>query len=116
MFIDIVRAVTAKLPGVTEDIKWEHDLCFCIRGKLFFVMPVEGKESASFKVPDEAFEELCTREGIIPAPYMARNKWIHVNSPKVFSKKEWEYYIRQSYQLVAVKLPVKVKKELGVVG
>lgn len=114
MFIDDIRTITAKLPGVTEDIKWEHDLCFCVGEKMFLVTPVEGGNNASFKVTDEAFDALCEREGIIPAPYMARNRWIHVSKPSVFSKKEWEFYIRQSYELVTAKLTKKVKKELGI--
>ena len=36
MDIDALRAICKKLPGVTEDIKWGNDLCFCIAGKMFF--------------------------------------------------------------------------------
>ncbi|MBL7727015.1 MAG: MmcQ/YjbR family DNA-binding protein, partial [Dinghuibacter sp.] len=39
MFIDQLRSITAKLPGVTEEVKWENDLCFCVAGKMFCVAP-----------------------------------------------------------------------------
>jgi hypothetical protein len=35
--IDGVRALCRKLPNVTEDVKWGHDLCFCVHKKMFTV-------------------------------------------------------------------------------
>jgi predicted DNA-binding protein (MmcQ/YjbR family) len=115
MFADDLRAIAGKLPGVTEDIKWGNDLCFCVAKKMFCVTPLEGAPNVSFKVTDEEFDELCARKNIIPAPYMARAKWVMVNNPAVFSKKEWVFYIGQSYQLVASKLPKKTRIALGIV-
>ena len=65
-------------------------------------------------MPDEDFEELSTTEGFIPAPYMARAKWVMVQDISKVSKKDWEKYIRESYRLVKNKLPKKVLKELGI--
>jgi predicted DNA-binding protein (MmcQ/YjbR family) len=30
------------------------------------------------------------------------------------SKKQWEHYARQAYELIGSKLPAKTKKELGI--
>ncbi len=79
---------------------------------MFCVTSLSGPLSVSFKVKDEEFEELSASEGIIPAPYVARYKWVLVQQPDKFSKKEWEHYIRQSYELVKGKLPKKILKEL----
>jgi predicted DNA-binding protein (MmcQ/YjbR family) len=112
MTIDDIRALCYKNKHVTEDVKWDNDLCFLIAKKMFCVASLEPPLTVAFKVLPDEFDELSVRPGIIPAPYMARNKWIKVDDLNVFSKKEWEYYIRQSYELVKSKLPKKLLKEL----
>jgi predicted DNA-binding protein (MmcQ/YjbR family) len=111
MNIEMLRDICKKLPAVTEDIKWGHDLCFLIAGKMFCVTGLEGPFTVSFEVKAEEFEELSSSPGIIPAPYMARNKWILVQDKNRFSKKEWEHYIKQSYNLKKAKLTKKLLKE-----
>jgi predicted DNA-binding protein (MmcQ/YjbR family) len=112
MNIEELRKICKKLPQVTEDIKWGHDLCFCIAEKMFCVTGLSGPMQVSFKVTDEEFEELSSSKDIIPAPYVARYKWVLVQNPARLSKKEWEHYIKQSYELVKAKLPAKVRKGL----
>ncbi|MEP7322249.1 MAG: hypothetical protein ABI761_10030 [Saprospiraceae bacterium] len=67
----------------------------------------------SFKVRDEEFDELSSLPGIKPAPYVARYKWILIEDEHVLSSSKWEYYIRQSYDLVKSKLPKKLLLQLG---
>ena len=114
MDIDQLRKICLKLPAVTEDVKWDHDLCFSVGGKMFCVASLDPPFTCSFKVKDEEFEELSTRDGFIPAPYMARAKWVLVNNPDRLHKKEWEEYIRQSYALVSAKLTKKMRSDLGI--
>ncbi len=112
MDIEQLRAICNKLPHVTEDIKWEHDLCFCIADKMFCVTGFNTPMKVSLKVKDEEFDELYSTANIIPAPYVARYKWILVTEVNRFTKKEWRHYISQSYQLVKEKLAKKILKEL----
>lgn len=70
--------------------------------------------TASFKVSDEEFDEVSSRAGFKPAPYLARYKWVHVDDINRLSKKEWEYFAKQAYTLVAARLPAKTKKQLGI--
>ena len=112
MDIEELRKICTALPNVTEDIKWEHDLCFCIAGKMFCITGFQQPMCVSLKVKEEEFDELCATGGIIPAPYLARYKWILVTDVNRFTKKEWKHYITQSYQLVKEKLPKKILKEL----
>ncbi|MCD6065431.1 MAG: hypothetical protein K0S33_257 [Bacteroidetes bacterium] len=115
MDISEIQKICKKHKGVTEDIKWENHLCFNIGGKMFLVTaPDHVPVSASFKVSDEAFDELSSKKGFMPAPYMARHKWVHLDDIKRVSKKQWEQYIAESYTLVASKLPAKLKKEIGI--
>jgi predicted DNA-binding protein (MmcQ/YjbR family) len=108
-----IRNYCLKLKGTTEDIKWEDHLCFCVGEKMYLVTaPDAVPVSASFKASDEDFEELITREGIIPAPYMARHKWVHVDNIERFSFEELSSYSQKSYELVKSKLPKKLQKEI----
>jgi len=50
----------------------------------------------------------------MPAPYMARAKWVLVNDASKLSRKEWETYIKQSYELVKAKLTKKLRKDLNI--
>lgn len=110
-----IQYICKKLKGVTYDIKWENHLCFNIDGKMFLVTsPDSVPVTASFKVNDEDFEEVSSRKGFIPAPYLARFKWVFVDDIKRMSKKEWEQMISTSYHLIAKKLPSKIKKEIGI--
>jgi predicted DNA-binding protein (MmcQ/YjbR family) len=62
MNIEDIQTICRALPGVTEDIKWEHDLVFSIGGKMFCVVGLdESPTSASFKITDEEFEEMSSR-------------------------------------------------------
>ena len=115
MNIELLQTICRELPAVTEDIKWGHDLCFCVGGKMFLVVGLnENPVSASFKVPDEDFEEISCREGFQPAPYVARYKWVKVDRLDRITPRDWTRYIRQSYKLVGSKLPSRKKKELGI--
>jgi predicted DNA-binding protein (MmcQ/YjbR family) len=49
----------------------------------------------------------------MPAPYVARYKWVYTDSLSRMSEDEWKERIGTSYQLVAAKLPAKLKKHLG---
>jgi predicted DNA-binding protein (MmcQ/YjbR family) len=101
---DFVREVCLALPATTEDIKWEHDLCFSVGNKMYCVAGTADKFGVSFKCSDEDFAMLLERDGIIPAPYLARNKWLMVEKPNALNKQEWKDYIKKSYILVAAKL------------
>lgn len=116
MTIDELQKICKKLKGVTEDIKWEDHLCFNICEKMFLVTsPDTVPQSASFKVSDEEFDELSQKDGFMPAPYLARHKWVHLDDLNRLTKKQWEYYVVQSYELISSKLPAKLKKQIGLV-
>lgn len=115
MAIDDIQKICKKFPHATEDIKWETHLCYCIGEKIFIITsPDASPVNASFKVNEEDFAELTEKEGFIPAPYLARYKWIQVDNVSRLSNKQWEVYLKKAYELVKAKLPAKRKKELGI--
>ncbi len=111
MNLENLRNFCKELPVVSEGVKWQNDLCFMVAGRIFCIAGFESPLRVSLKVGDEEFEELCVTDGIIPAPYLARYKWILVKDPGAFTEKQWEHYIRQSYELVKVKIPSKIWKK-----
>ena len=114
MDIESIRTFCLSLPAVKEDIKWGHDLVFSVGGKMFGIFDMEPPFAGSFKLPDEDYEELSAKPGFIPAPYMARAKWVMAEDIKNLPDKEWKRYIKQSYELVKAKLTKKARTELGI--
>ncbi len=114
-YIDWVRAFCLSLPHATEGVQWEHDLLFRIAGKMFCLANLEPGMSPTkiaFKCTPEKFAELVEIEGIIPAPYMARNHWVGVIEMDALRQPELKELIRSSYQLVLEKLPKKTQAGL----
>jgi predicted DNA-binding protein (MmcQ/YjbR family) len=104
------------LNGTTIDIKWGNDLCFLVGGKMYCVTTLAVPMKVSIKVLPEEFDELTERTGIIPAPYMARNKWVFIEKSTALTPKEWKHYVQQSYNLVFDKLTKKLKDSIGKIG
>jgi predicted DNA-binding protein (MmcQ/YjbR family) len=101
------------LPGATEDIKWECNLVFSVGDKMFAAMDANDKAKAiSFKVDDERFLELTDREGIVPAPYLARARWVMVQDLAKLPDGEAKALLKRSHELVFAKLTKKLQREI----
>ena len=61
----------------------------------------------------EKFAELVERDGIIPAPYVARYHWVSVEKADALAEDELEDLISKSYLMVFQKLPLKVRSSLS---
>jgi len=114
MNIDLLQHICFSLPSVTEDVKWGNDLCFSVGGKMFCVASLEAPLRISFKVPDEDFESFVSRKGFMPAPYMARAKWVTVADISLVKPKDWPVFVQQSYALVCLTLTKKLRWQLGI--
>jgi predicted DNA-binding protein (MmcQ/YjbR family) len=113
MNIEDIRKICKKLPAVTEDIKWENHLCFCVGAKMFLITGLdEVPIGASFKTEPDDFEELAARDGFRQAAYLAKGQWVSVDDISRMTPKEWEHYLRTAYQLVKAKLSKKLQREI----
>ncbi len=113
MNIEQLRKLCLAFPAVTEQIQWEDDLLFKVAGKMFAVTRLEPAPVwLSLKVTPEKFDELTERPGIIPAPYLARAKWIALESPESLSAAELAPLLRASYDLVVAKRPRRTRESL----
>lgn len=113
MNIEQLRKFCLSFPGATEDVKWGADLCFNVGGKMFVVTGADSVRSGvSLKCTPEKFEELIEREGIDPAAYVGRYKWVKIEDLDAVTPAELKDLITTSYRLVFDKLPPKVKKTI----
>ncbi len=114
MIPEWIRRYCLSLPHVTEQVQWKESLVFKIGGKMFAVLALEPRATAlSFKCSPEDFEDLIERAGIIPAPYLARAKWVALENFDAMQRKELELRLKQAYELVFGKLPKKMQRELS---
>jgi predicted DNA-binding protein (MmcQ/YjbR family) len=115
MDIESVRAHCLSFPHVTEVVLWGNDLVFKIGGKMFAVIGLDpaSDHCLSFKCTPEKFAELVERDGIVPAPYVARYHWVALERFNALSEKELKSLLRTAYDLVFAKLPKKLKSKLS---
>ena len=115
MDIEQLRKICLAFPGTTEQIQWGDDLLFKVGGKMFAITPlIPAPVCLSFKVTPENFAELTERPGIIPAPYLARARWVALESRDALASSELAPLLRASYDLVVAKLPRKARESLAV--
>jgi len=114
MNIEQLRKFCLSFPGATEDIKWGADLCFSVGAKMFCVTGADAVNGTlSLKCTPEKFDELIERDGIDPAAYVGRYKWVHIADLAAVTPDELKSLIEKSYQLVFDKLPPKIKKTIS---
>ena len=107
--VEWIRKLCLSLHDTTENIQWDEDLCFKVRGKLFTIVDLSQGNLAPvcLKCTPEKFDELLEIENISQAPYVGRYKWILLANSNVLPSSELEALIRQSYDLVVAKTPKK---------
>jgi predicted DNA-binding protein (MmcQ/YjbR family) len=114
MNVDWLRELCLSFPGATEQIQWGYDLVFKVGGKMFAVTPLEpAPVYLSFKASPENFAELTERPHVIPAPYLARAQWVALETGDAVPRNELDGLLRESYELVAAKLPKKLRESLS---
>ena len=115
MNLEPLVAYCRQLPHVVEDIKWGNDLVFSIAGgKMFCVFGFENDAwtGMSFKVDDHRFLELTDQPQFVPAPYMARARWVKLVDPAGIPISELKRLVLRSHQLYFEKLPKRTQSAL----
>jgi predicted DNA-binding protein (MmcQ/YjbR family) len=108
MDVESIRHFCLSFSDAEENLQWGEDLCFKVRGKIFAVLDLGSvPQRLSLKCGPEKFAELTELEGISPAPYVGRYKWVLVERLSVLPAPELKELIRESYAMVASKTKVK---------
>jgi predicted DNA-binding protein (MmcQ/YjbR family) len=106
MDVDSIRAFCLAFPNATENLQWGDDLCFKVGSKIFVILGLDNPRLC-FKCTSDIFAELIEREGIRPAPYVGRYKWVMLDRLDAAGAAELQELIRQSYEMVSAKAPKK---------
>lgn len=112
-------AFCAALPATSHVVQWGGSSIWKVGGKIFAIMPdyQDGPDRVSFKATDIAFEAMPDQHpDIIPAPYLARHKWLQVQGDDAMSDEDVCAYIRHAHKLVAASLTKKKQRELGLLA
>ena len=117
MNIDWIRDLCLSFPQTTEQVQWGDVPVFKVAGKIHaLTVLTPAKTWLSFKASPERFAELTERPGIIPAPYLARAKWVALETKDALSTEELALLLRESYDMVVAKLPRKTRETLATAG
>jgi predicted DNA-binding protein (MmcQ/YjbR family) len=112
MDVERLREFLLKLPHVEETMQWGTKLVFwagnkAVGGKMFAVADLDGtgKGVLSFAAGPERCHELLEREGVVPAPYLARAHWVCLERWNALSERELKEHLTHAYEFVFAKLP-----------
>jgi len=111
-FNDFCRA----LPATTHVVQWGGSHVWKVGGKVFAIGGWDdGGARFTFKAGEVAYEMLKDQPGLRPAPYLASRgmKWIQHYAEPGLSDDELKEYLRHSHRIVALGLPKKTQRELG---
>lgn len=87
-----------------------------VGGKIFAISSNKADDPfdyISFKCSDLSFDILKEQAGLVPAPYLARAKWIQVESPGGLGDAALRDYITEAHRIIALKLSKKKRSELN---
>lgn len=104
------------LKSVTHVVQWGGESVWKIGGKIFATHSgdaCDDPHSLSFKCSDHNYLVLCELPNIVPAPYMARAKWVQLNSKNAMSNDDIKDYLGEAYKIISGNLTKKLQKELG---
>jgi len=101
-----LRRYCASLPGAVVDVKWGTQECHCVGTRMFAVFTIDRSRATalSFKSDPERFLELTDVPGIVPAPYLARGRWVQVRDPRALAPAQARSLLARSHALVLAKL------------
>ena len=119
MDVERVRAFLLGLPHAVETMQWGDNLVFwvgdkAIGGKMFCLLNLDAGTHGvmSYSAGAERYAELVEREGIVPAPYMARISWVAVERWGALRNAEWEEELSAAHAITLAKLPKRVREIL----
>jgi predicted DNA-binding protein (MmcQ/YjbR family) len=119
MDAESLRRWLRSLPDVCETMQWGETLVYwaadkAIGGRMFAVISLGAPNSViSFAAGPEGFAELVEREGIFPAPYLARAHWVAVERWDTLPAAELKVLLGRARELIVEKLPRRTRTVLA---
>ena len=106
----------AGLTASTHVVQWGGASVWKIGGKIFAICARWGAgdhQKIGFKCSELSFTVLCEQDGIVPAPYLARAKWVQLAAPDALPDADIRRYIENAHTLVTAKLTKAQRAGLG---
>ncbi len=102
-------------------MQWGDNLVFwvgdkAIGGKMFALLNLDDdshRRAMSFAAGPQRFHELLENDGVIPAPYAARNHWVALERWNAIPGREIEELLRHAHAIIYEKLPRRTKDILA---
>lgn len=120
MDAESLRVFLLSLPDVAETMQWGDNLVYwvgdkAIGGKMFALASLTPDHGGvlSFAAGPERFAELIEREGIFPAPYLARAHWVAVERWDTLSTAELREELRHAREVIYTRLPKRTMAVLA---
>lgn len=120
MTLDEYNRFCASLYAATHVVQWGGSHVWKVGGKVFAIGGWNDGEGlfVTFKCSEMSFDLLKDQPGLRPAPYLASRgmSWIQRMNDEGMDDEALKDYLAESHRLVAVKLPRRVKREIGLPG
>ncbi len=115
-----IRAICLALPHAAETLNWGHHLVYWVGdrslgGRMFAMTDLDGTAAGvlCFHCGAERYHELLEREGIFPAPHLARAHWVALERWDVLRPREFQQELRLAHDLIYEKLPRRTQALLA---
>ena len=103
------------LPRSTMVIQWGDSHVHKIGGKLFALANQwEGNLAFVMKATPLSYQILLEQGIATRAPYLTRGNWLQIATPTKLPDADLTSCIKQSYQIIAAKLPKTTRVEIGI--
>ena len=102
------------LPNAAWERKWSNALAFMVERKMFALFILDDKDRPTdmwCKVDHDAFLSYTGQPGIRPAPYLARAKWIALQSDAMNDAMA-KQMLQRARDIIFMKLPKRVQQRL----
>jgi predicted DNA-binding protein (MmcQ/YjbR family) len=106
------------LKATTNVIQWGGASVWKVGGKMFAICAHWGEgegDKIKFKCSDNSYELLLELPGVVPAPYLARAKWVAVTSNETLTDDDIKSYVEEAHGIIAGKLTKKLQRELALI-
>ena len=116
MNIEELREYCLSKSGVTECLPFDEvTLVFKVAGKMFLLTNLDGDFSINIKNTSEKVIEMKEEHSsVLPGYHMDKTYWVTVLVDGTIPDSIIYRWIDESYLEVALKLPKKVRNELGI--
>jgi predicted DNA-binding protein (MmcQ/YjbR family) len=104
----------AKLPHAVSERKWKNTLVFSVQNKMFALFLLDERDKPTelwCKVDDDIFLSYTDQPGIRPAPYLARAKWVAIESNAMTDAMARDV-LKRARDIIFMKLPKRVQNQL----